>query len=352
MPKTLGHAARNRTNAVGSAVSAIPLAIGLLAGVAGGTPAVPGGRVSPLAAPTSAGRSRPSAAIKEFSVPMTNLRDWASAVITTVDQVRIEGHSKVHKVADDCEMHFGAHTPAFKGDPDGLVLEPMNACVQAFPGKSEQSDKDWTDFADKVTNATSTLRASGVPRIWPEHLVGGGVSNPDHAVELHPLTTLVSSGKSFDFSENIFAGDYSGGVGEPTALAIVQNTTASVTKNGEAVDISFSGGRIGNFTVLGVVIDRASIESDGAGSFRMNGHVLIDPSTPVPVRIITVKGSAINAGITKLRRGTGTQVELEALVLFSLSPESLLAAAEKSNGRAVAVERPIQLILYGTPGDQ
>jgi hypothetical protein len=42
---------------------------------------------------------------------------------------------------------------------------------------------------------------------------------------------------------------------------------------------------------------------------------------------------------------------LDALVLFSLSPEALLEASNRSsNGRAVAVNRPLQLILFGTEG--
>lgn len=104
--------------------------------------------------------------------------------------------------------------------------------------------------------------------------------------------------------------------------------------------------------MLNILIDRASIASDGAGSFRMNGEVLGNDSTSVPVRIVTVKGSLINAGVPDLKAGPGAQVELEALVLFSLSPESLLEAANRSNGGPVKVERPIQLILCGTPGDQ
>jgi hypothetical protein len=37
------------------------------------------------------------------------------------------------------------------------------------------------------------------------------------------------------------------------------------------------------------------------------------------------------------------------LVLFSLSPERLLEAASLSNGNAVTVNQPLQLILYGPP---
>ena len=55
---------------------------------------------------------------------------------------------------------------------------------------------------------------------------------------------------------------------------------------------------------------------------------------------------------SKLRtRGSRPTFNLEALVLFSLSPEALLEASNRSsNGRAVAVNRPLQLILFGTEG--
>jgi hypothetical protein len=296
--------------------------------------------------PTAAARS--AAGVKEFNIPLGNIRDWARSVVVTLDDVHIEGHSRVHKPDADCELHFGAHTPNFRGFPDGLVLEPMNACSMPFPGKTEQSDADWTTFGDQITGTSVT--AAGVPRIWPEHLSGGGASNPDHAVELHPLTTLVTGGKSFDFSPDISAGEFTGGVGEQTALSIVQDTTVSVSRNGDSVDINFSGGRIGNFTVLDLVINRDSIASDGTGSFRMDGEVVVDSSTSVPVRIVTVKGSPVNDEIQKIKSGPRANVSMaRVLVLFSLSPEALFNAASRSSGDAVVVERPLQLILYGMP---
>ena len=326
---------RNRAPVVGSVVASIPIALGLAAGVTERAPA----------AATARARGTP----KEFSVPLASLRDWSRSVIVKLDDVVIDDNSRVHTLANDCEIHFGAHSVGFQGSPDGLVLEPMNACVHPFPGKDEQDNKDWLDFAKEIKNAH--VGASGVPRIWPEHLEGGSLSNPDHAVELHPLTAIDTGTRTVDFAPGIFAGDYSGGVTEPTALAIARNTTVSVTRNGSTVDVSFRGGRIGNFTVLALEIERASIESDGAGSFRMNGNVVMD-SGSVPVRIVTVKGSPINNRMSTLTRSRSAQIELEALVLFSLSPESLLAAAQRSNGSAVAVQHPLQLILYGTPDDQ
>jgi hypothetical protein len=132
-------------------------------------------------------------------------------------------------------MHFGALTGAFQGSPDGLVLEPMNVCVQPFPGKTEQKDADWNTFGDQTVGAS--VSATGVPRIWPEHLEGGSLSNPDHAVELHPLVAVNLGGKTFDFTSNVFAGEYRGGVGEETALATAQHTNVSVTRNAGSVDI-------------------------------------------------------------------------------------------------------------------
>ena len=310
----------------------------------------PSPAVGPQAVVTPAPKIKPvkAAAAKEFSIPINNLRDWAKTVVVTVDGVRIEGHSNVHPLASDCELHFGAHSTNFQGDPDGFVLEPMNVCVQAFPGKTAQSNADWLAFANQITGTVVTV--SGVPRIWPEHLVGGNeASNPNHAVEIHPLTTVTTGGKTIDFSPNIFAGDFPGGVGEATAFKIAQQTTVTVTRIGDSVDISFRAGTIGNFTVLNIVIDKTTIGSDGAGSFRMDGEVVIDESTNAPVHIVTAKGSPINTEIEKLKGKNQKNISMQALVLFSLSPEALLQAANKSQGTPVAVENPIQLILYGAP---
>ena len=314
---------------------------------------------SPAVGPKSAGappsiaqpaKAAKAAAPKEFSIPINNLREWANSVVVNVNDVRIEGHSKVHAMDSDCEIHLGGHSTNFQGDPDGLVIEPMNACVAPFPGKTAQSNADWINFSNQITGTVVTL--AGVPRIWPEHLSGGNEpSNPDHAVEIHPLTSMVAAGKSFDFALNIFAGDYNGGVGEPTALKIAQNTSVSVTRSGDSAEISFSAGTIGNFTVLDIVIDKNSITSDGAGSFRMNGEVVIDDSTSAPVHIVTVKGSPINSEIEKLKRKRRKNISMQALVLFSLSPEALLDAANKSQGTPVAVDTPLQLILYGVPNE-
>ena len=328
--------AKKRHGVKASIAAAVPVALGLLG---------PATQPAPAAAPAAHHAAHKSAAAaKEFSVPMANLQAWSQSVVVAMSNVHIEGHSPVHTMDNDCEMHFGAHTTTFQGAPDGLVLEPMNVCIQPAPAGSS----DWKTFGDDLVDAT--VSATGVARIWPEHLQGGSASNPDHAVEIHPLTGITSGSKTTDFTDNIFAGQYRGGVGEQTAFSILDNVSVDVTRSGSTVDISFLGGTIGNFTILQVDIDRASITGDGAGSFRMTGDVVTNDTT-VPVRMVSIKGTAMNTAIGKLRATSG-RTSLEALVLFSLSPEALLDAANKSNGKATSVDRPIQLILYGTPDDK
>jgi len=288
---------------------------------------------------------------KEFSIPMANLQDWANSVVVTMEGVQIKGNSKVHALASDCELHFGAASDGFEGDPAGLVLEPMNVCIAPFPGKTEQSNADWLAFADSIKNTTVTI--AGVPRIWPEHLSGGNeTSNPNHAVEIHPLTQVVTTSEKLDFAPNVFAGEFTGGLGKPTAEKIVQNISVTVAKVDESAEISFRAGTIGNFTVLDLVIDKASIINDATGSFRMKGAVVLENSTNLPVQIVTVLGSRIKDEIAKIKKSKRKQVSIQGLVLFSLSPQALLEAANKSDGSPVDVRQPIQLILYGTPDSE
>ena len=286
---------------------------------------------------------------KEFSIPISNLQQWANSVLVTLDNVKIEGNSGVHLEDADCEIHFGAHAPGFKGDPDGLVLEPMNACSMPFPGKDEQKNSDYLDFAKRIEK-DQDVTVKGVPRIWPEHLHGGGASNPDHAVELHPLTVVKEpDGTSTDFTANLSAGEFRGGVSSPTAQSILKKTRVLVTRTGNNLQIGFFGGQIGNFTVLEVAIDPKTISADGEGSFRMSGQVVLDDGTVIPVHVATVKDSSFNKAIDKLRSRKNIVNLGEVLVLFSLSPQALLDGASKSNGKPIPIEYPIQLILYGPP---
>jgi len=193
---------------------------------------------------------------RNFSVPIDDLKKWSDAIVIQLRGVTVKGASGVHGVKSDCEMHFGATVDGYKGDPDGWVLEPMNVCVEPFKHGGAYSKKEWLDFARSLRNKRVT--AYGVPRIWPEHLIGGKwPSNPNHAMELHPLTKLSVQGKTHDFTSFIYAPDgFPGGLSDATAYKILDELEVHVTEQGGEVEIEFDAGRIGNFASLAVRLGR------------------------------------------------------------------------------------------------
>jgi hypothetical protein len=229
------------------------------------------------------------------------------------------------------------------------VFEPMNICIQPFFGKDTQSNKDWIDFADSVTG--KTVKLTGVPRIWPEHLTGGqGDSNPNHALELHPLVKLQDGDQpERDFTQFIFAPSGLPGISENTQTSIVGTTTVTARKTGDMVQIVFTtSGMIGNFASLDVVIAPSDIQQ-ADGGHRMTGEVEFPGGDSFPVRMVSVAGTDIDQTIAKIAAGS-KKTTLEVLALFSLSPNALLDAV--NSGGTGKVRTPIQLILYGETDKQ
>jgi hypothetical protein len=293
---------------------------------------------------------------KQFSIPVTNLKEWSEKIVVSMPAT-ISGHSKVHDLKSDCEMHFGAAVDGYRGEPDGFVLEPMNLCVVNFFGAKTYSKTQWEKFGDSLVK--KSVSAEGVPRIWPEHIEGdASPSNPNHAVELHPLTKITLGSKKFDFSSFVFAPeDYRGGVGAETALSILTDVAVGVTETGGTVNIDFDGGRIGNFTTLDIRFRKPT--ADGRhkietlpGGHRAAGEVVLSRTKTVPVSLVTVAGSPFDERVAKFLAGNRATLRVEALVLFSLNPAALSKAATASRGSRVEVTDPIQLIVYGVAEEQ
>lgn len=287
---------------------------------------------------------------KYFSIPLENLGQWSKSIIVEMTDVKITGHSNVHDLENDCELHFGATSASYKGDPHGLVLEPMNVCIEPFFNKSEYEKKDWTSFAKSLVG--QTVKIEGVPRIWPEHLMGhSSNSNPNHAVEIHPLTKLTHQNETYDFTPFIYAPEgYVGGVQESTALSIIKNTKVGVTKINEGmVEIDFESDRIGNFTTLKLKILKSDVSSFNGGH-RIKAKVFEKNRAKHPVTCITMKDSDLDDKITKALSRKSKSLIIRALVLFSLDPLALHTAAVNSQNNSFSrsqVLNPIQLVIYG-----
>lgn len=286
---------------------------------------------------------------KEFSIPMSDLKAWADNPVAVL-QVKIAGHSAIHPVQNDCEMHLGGSVIGYQGQPDGWVLEPMNECDEPFPGTTTYTKAAWLHFGDSLVGKTAT--ATGIIRIWPEHLTSSGASNPAHALELHPLLAISSGSANYSFSKLVFDPEgFTGGVSAGTASSILTHTTVTVTQSEDMANINFVSGTIGNFTTLSV---RANFQdaSNIDGSYRMNGAVILDAGQEVAVKLLTCKGTPINDTIAGLIKQHKTSAQYDFLVLFSLDPVALYDAASQSHGDPVDVKEPIQLIIYGEGQDE
>lgn len=79
---------------------------------------------------------------RQFTVPMNDLKTWADKPTATL-QVRVSGYSSVHALQNDCEIHLGGKADRYAGDPDGWVLEPMNACLEPLPGNAIYFKSAW-----------------------------------------------------------------------------------------------------------------------------------------------------------------------------------------------------------------
>jgi len=284
---------------------------------------------------------------KVFSIPLEDLDRWSDHILTTFEDATITGLSSVHNLESDCEMHFGARIPEYQGDPEGVVLEPMNICLEKFFGKAVYKKSDWAGFGASLVNQSVTVE--GVPRIWPEHLHGAeSASNPNHALELHPLTKIVHNNNEFDFSSFVYVPeDYEGGLQRESAERIVEKTVVHVKKKGDDAEIFFDSGQIGNFSILDVRFDKDDIRTI-SGGHRIKGQVVLASLEARGVSMVTVMGSPIDSLVARLKSGDEELIRFEALVLFSLDPDALHDAVSASNGNPVKVNLPIQLIVYGT----
>jgi len=283
-----------------------------------------------------------------FSVPLEALKSWSQDIVVTMQNVNILGHSNVHPVNNDCEMHFGAKVDGYAGDPWGWVLEPMNVCKEAFFKKTKYSKKDWLDFGSSLKD--KKVIVEGVPRIWPEHLEGGNEpSNPNHAMELHPLTKLTLGKQAYDFIKFIYApAGFSGGMSAATAQNILEDSEVAVSKQGDEVEIDLDAGKIGNFSTLHIRIPRDKIESANGGHHAM-GQVIFDRKKPIAVGMVTVKGTRIDDRVAQFQVSTSKReaLRIDALVLISLDPRALYQAAKDAPaGTKVKVEPALQLIVY------
>lgn len=180
----------------------------------------------------------PFAAISHAQDPQETFDLWISedllkdivdnkSLLFSMD-VTLGGRSKVHPLANDCEMHIAA-VPVKEGltAPKSFILEAPNLCKKKPP----KGFTDWGAFVDKLREFDGPCTVTGFPRILDEHLRGEETpSNPHHAFEIHPALSLVCGDTTLDAST--FLGHFPGmSEIQPSSAASCFDLTVEVRRN-------------------------------------------------------------------------------------------------------------------------
>jgi len=164
-------------------------------------------------------------------------RDRVSiAIIAVVDHLGVEAHPLV----EDCDLHVPLRTREIRVP---VLGEIKNACSMP-PGVSLAH---WSDRLYEETHGLA-VPVEGVFRIWLEHPPAGGVvqtesqrvpwyanSNPDHQVELHPITRIGSLNFLDHFQRIAEGNQVFGGYGVPQLQTVLGKkiTIQRITVDGE-----------------------------------------------------------------------------------------------------------------------
>jgi hypothetical protein len=248
----------------------------------------------------------------DFSISpgfLQTLESNKSIAFTT--NFKLGGHSAVHPLKDDCEVHIaGFPTGDPMGSPAPFVIEPPNLCHFDTSGKEATDTSDWLNEFDGLKSKTCTV--TGFPRIFTEHAsTGGGPSNPNHVFEIHPATSINCGDQAqhYDFTNFMTA--------LPGMRAIAPSTTAScITQRQLFVRFDPSsqqylfrenGGRCGNFAIVEAVrVFQQSVRVVGAGHSAIV-RVSPDGQSNVTLKIYTLAGSGIDKWLADQQANPSTE---------------------------------------------
>ena len=239
----------------------------------------------------------------------------AGKTILPTFNVQLGGHSKIHSLDSDCEMHVAATLSldqAF-GFPPDLVIEPPNLC-QIDPNGDVSDEVDgWLSIFDDLQG--KNCQASGFPRIFTEHATGGaGASNPDHVFELHPAVSVTCDGESHSFAKfiKIFPGMRA--ISPRTAASCIANRKLEVMYDSSQDRYLFreSGGQCGNFAKIAIESILPNTVKAAGGGHTAIAHVSADGESSSTLKIYTLAGTDIDVWLS----GTPNPIGLHGVITY------------------------------------
>lgn len=257
---------------------------------------------------------------------MTSGPDQRSVGARWATTLRMGEHSRVHPVGNDCELHVGARMPNNRviASPPGVVVEPPSVCRQRVPEITQTGNRDtaWVRFFRSVEDQTCNV--TGFPRIFSEHAAGGGEggSNPDHVVEVHPVTALTCGQTTMNFIPLVKIHPGMKKISNSSARACLEERKLFVRQRGSGTQIRYeffeegakggSGGSCGNFVVVHADISKEYIRRlSNEGDHVALARVWVDSSGPFPLKIYTYNGTPENEAIAQLDQNPDSLATLE-----------------------------------------
>ncbi len=271
-------------------------------------------------------------------------RDRVTATITAVvDHIG----PQAHPLAEDCDLHVPLRSRAIRVP---FIGEVKNACSEKPPGTSRAY---WSDRIYEETHGVA-VQVAGVFRIWLEHPPSGNAvqteaeqvplytsSNPDHQVELHPLTRI----GSLDFRghvKRIQDGDQEFVGYGPDRLRTVLNKTLTVQRlqvRGEPY-VRIQGAKTGfnHWNLRGRVAALPEALTDGTRVRldALDGNQVVPGAVSLPA--VTVAGTVADTKLQSLV--PGSVIRLQALIRMHVP--TLL---DQLSSTATQIPLPVEFVL-------
>lgn len=285
--------------------------------------------------------------------------------------------SNVHTLSNDCELHVAAKMPSNRrlGTPHGIVVEPPNVCNRRVPQISQTGSiaTAWRNYFDQnVVNKPCTV--VGFPRIFSEHATGGtggggSGSNPDHVIEVHPVTSMTCNGQTIDYTPliRIFPGMRR--ITDASARACLENRKLFVRQRGSNDQIRYefleegakgTNGRCGNFIAVDAHINKDYLrQTTNGGDHIALSQAWIGEDGPFPLKIYTFKGTPVDSLVAQLFNNPDEFAELAVRVHGVLTYDyfTIAQAIQDSSFKWLPadqlkdfkeIRRPLSLVVFGT----
>jgi hypothetical protein len=290
--------------------------------------------------------------------------------------MRLGERSNVHAIASDCELHVAAKMPNNKllASPAGIVVEPPNVCKRRVPEINQGGAiaEAWRSYFDaNVVNKTCTV--TGFPRIFSEHAAAGGEdappSNPDHVIEIHPVTRMECNGSTIDYIPLVRIFPSMRKISDASARTCIEERRLFVRQRGSGDQIKYefseegakgSGGRCGNFVAVDAHFDKEYLrELTNGGDHAALARVWVGEDGPFPLKIYTYSGTPVDARLKALFDNPDSTADLQLAVhgvltydYFTIAQHlqdenfQWLPAAQLRDFKEI--RRPLALVVFGT----